>query len=107
LQARWRIIALPCKLWRVDALNEVMLTCIILHNMIIEDEWDENGGEMNDYLVEDGFQVDELFYDANSVSLVTMATVRNQYMNEVEHYRLRHDLVEHLWDFHGNNLHNN
>ena len=37
----------------------------------------KNGGEMNDYLVEDGFQVDELFYDANSVSLVTMATVRN------------------------------
>ena len=28
-------------------------------------------------------------------------------MNEVEHYRLHHDLVEHLLDFHGNNLHNN
>jgi len=49
-------------------MNEVMLTCIILHNMIIEDEWDENSGEMNYYLVEDGFQVDKLFYDANSVS---------------------------------------
>ena len=40
LQARWSILALPCKLWSVGAMNHVIIACIILHNMIIEDEWD-------------------------------------------------------------------
>uniref|UniRef100_H3G773 DDE Tnp4 domain-containing protein n=1 Tax=Phytophthora ramorum TaxID=164328 RepID=H3G773_PHYRM len=38
LQARWRIIDTPCRLWRADAMAQVMHDCIILHNMIIEDE---------------------------------------------------------------------
>ncbi|KAE9184116.1 hypothetical protein PF004_g23754 [Phytophthora fragariae] len=38
LQQRFRIIALPCKLWSSSAMGDVMLTCIILHNMSIENE---------------------------------------------------------------------
>jgi hypothetical protein len=39
LQARrWRILALPCKLWSVGTMNHVTIACIIIHNMIIEDE---------------------------------------------------------------------
>ena len=38
LQARWRILALPRKLWSVGAMNYVIITCIILHKIITEDE---------------------------------------------------------------------
>ena len=38
-QARWRIVATPCRVWYKDAMNVVMTACIILHNMIVEDEW--------------------------------------------------------------------
>jgi len=48
LQARWRILALLCKLWSVGAMNHVIIACIILHNMIIEDEWDTK--DTNKYL---------------------------------------------------------
>jgi hypothetical protein len=49
-QARlWRILALPCKLWSVGAMNHVIIACIILHNMIIEDEWDSTK-DTNEYL---------------------------------------------------------
>jgi hypothetical protein len=34
LQARWRILALPCRLLSRLNLRKVMRACIILHNMI-------------------------------------------------------------------------
>ncbi|MFS7969624.1 putative harbinger transposase-derived protein [Helianthus anomalus] len=38
LKKRWRILAMPCRLWDKDQIGNVMYTCIILHNMILEDE---------------------------------------------------------------------
>ena len=37
------------RLWRTKALDYIMKACIILHNMIIEDERDTNGVEDFDY----------------------------------------------------------
>ena len=33
LQARWRILDIPCRLWNSDAMEVVMKACILLHNM--------------------------------------------------------------------------
>ena len=38
LQARWKIIKEPARGWSRDKLNSIMMSCIILHNMIVEDE---------------------------------------------------------------------
>jgi hypothetical protein len=38
LQARWKIIRHAARLWKQSDLNSIMKACIILHNMIIEDE---------------------------------------------------------------------
>ncbi|XP_047942887.1 uncharacterized protein LOC125189678 [Salvia hispanica] len=38
LQARWAIIRCPTRVWHGDDVANIMLACIILHNMIIEDE---------------------------------------------------------------------
>ncbi|XP_042410271.1 uncharacterized protein LOC121999692 [Zingiber officinale] len=37
-QARWAIIRGPGRHWFMDKCKEIMYTCIILHNMIVEDE---------------------------------------------------------------------
>ncbi|KAK4734123.1 hypothetical protein R3W88_008384 [Solanum pinnatisectum] len=42
LQSRFAIIAGPSRFWRKEVLHDIMTTCIILHNMIIEDERDLN-----------------------------------------------------------------
>ncbi len=42
LQLKKIIIQNPCRLWQIDAIYDVMMCCVILHNMIIEDEWDQN-----------------------------------------------------------------
>ncbi|XP_057786352.1 uncharacterized protein LOC131003813 [Salvia miltiorrhiza] len=40
LQARWRIIRSPVRGWYVKNLKDIMMCCIILHNMIVENEGD-------------------------------------------------------------------
>ena len=59
LQARWRILALPSKLWSVGAMNSAINACIILHNMIIENAWETEN--TNDFLfdnIQGGLWVD-------------------------------------------------
>ncbi|KAM1784190.1 hypothetical protein ACFX11_042431 [Malus domestica] len=38
LQARWKIIKESTKGWSRENLDSIMMSCIILHNMIVEDE---------------------------------------------------------------------
>ncbi|GJX78053.1 ALP1-like protein isoform X1 [Tanacetum coccineum] len=38
LQGRWRIISQLARAWTINKLRRVMHTCIILHNMILEDQ---------------------------------------------------------------------
>jgi hypothetical protein len=38
LQAHFAIIQNSCRLWQTYTIYEVMFACVILHNMIIEDE---------------------------------------------------------------------
>jgi hypothetical protein len=38
LQARFAIIKGPVHFWKKDDLHAIMATCILLHNMIIENE---------------------------------------------------------------------
>ena len=97
LQARWRILALPCKFWSVVAMDHVIIACIILHNMIIEDEWDTK--DTNEYIfdnIQDGFLVDNVNHD-NVHTFLDFKAIRMNYMNEGEHYQLRNDFIEHLW----------
>lgn len=41
LQAQFAIIRQPTKGWSLAKLNSIMMICIILHNMIVEDERDD------------------------------------------------------------------
>ena len=48
LQARFSIIRGPTRFWDEATLNDIMKACIILHNMIIEDERDSNEVQQDD-----------------------------------------------------------
>jgi hypothetical protein len=48
LQARFSIVRGPARFWDETILNNIMKACIILHNMIIEDERDPNGVQQDD-----------------------------------------------------------
>ncbi|XP_076958480.1 uncharacterized protein LOC143634215 [Bidens hawaiensis] len=38
LKSRWHYMKNPCRVWWLAKMNDAMYTCIILHNMILEDE---------------------------------------------------------------------
>ncbi len=42
LQSQFATIQNPCKLWQMDTIYQIMIICVIVHNMIIEDKRDNN-----------------------------------------------------------------
>ena len=39
LQARFNIVHRPARSWSTRIIGQIMKACVILHNMIVEDEW--------------------------------------------------------------------
>ncbi|CAN0919802.1 hypothetical protein LINGRAHAP2_LOCUS31665 [Linum grandiflorum] len=95
LQARWAIVRNPARSWDVPSLKNIMLTCIILHNMIIEDEQVNEFDEMRGDL-------DYEFFEANmppNIPPLQQYFARNASIRDGnEHRRLKKDLIEHLWN---------
>ncbi len=99
MHARFAIVRGPARFWYVDTLSEIMKACIILHNMIVEDERHEEGLDYN--------------YDDEGERLTPLHTpivelhyfIQNHHniRNRQTHSQLQEDLVEHLWQFHGRN----
>jgi hypothetical protein len=42
IYAKWSMITYPCRVWTVSDMTDVMYTCVIMHNVIIEDDNDND-----------------------------------------------------------------
>jgi hypothetical protein len=100
-KARFSIVRGLVRFWDKATLNDIMKACIILHNMIIEDECDPNGVQQGD----DYEQVLESI--STTVSRERTTEVQNFIQSHIRirdretHSQLQDDLVEHLWQLHG------
>ena len=106
LQSRFAIVRGPARFWNREDLCYIMKTCVILHNMIIENERaEEDGGDTNMHHNNE--------YDApnfeNLVQPSRGSTVQfDEFMarhrmirSSTVHHTLRNDLIEHLWSREG------
>jgi hypothetical protein len=96
LQARFAIVSRPARGWSHGNMQKIMTTCVILHNMIIDDERgmdEEFIYDGNPTLVQPSRNESANFSDfiANSVKL----------RDSEAHFQLRDDLVKHLWALKG------
>ncbi|XP_028060009.1 uncharacterized protein LOC114263635 [Camellia sinensis] len=101
LQARFAIVREPARFWKTKIMEDIIMACIIMHNMVAEDERDDNGLDFN--------------YDTISESLPPVSHERTPELFEFiqnhhcirdrgTHSKLKQDLVEHLWTLHGDSL---
>lgn len=81
LQARSVIIRGSTQLWNDGAFRSIMMTCIILHNMIVEDKYNYNKEDL----------------DKNTVNN-SKARIYQAHDSTEEH--AQHDLIERDWRYH-------
>ncbi|XP_038717230.1 uncharacterized protein LOC120010511 [Tripterygium wilfordii] len=101
LQAHFHIIRQGCWYFKIATLKNIMKACVILYNIIVEDERDmfksiENGKY---YLLEE-VGISELDRDDAEChyDFDQFIKGRHKLKNKSIHRRLQEDLVEHLWE---------
>ncbi|XP_048613007.1 putative nuclease HARBI1 [Brassica napus] len=105
LQARFAIVKNPTILWDKRQIGMVMRTCIILHNMIVENE--RNGYTQCDISeFEEGessrtLEVD-MSYARKPSNLRAMLEIRSQVRDQHIHEQLKFDLIQNIWNKFGN-----
>ena len=99
LQARWGIVRSAAMMWESETLWQLMTCCVILHNMIVEDEG-EGVAQTNDFEAP-GEQV-EIPEDQDAAQLQNFLQMHQNLRNHQVHTQLLNDLVEHMWIHNGN-----
>ncbi|CAH9101109.1 unnamed protein product [Cuscuta epithymum] len=109
LQTRWAIVRGPGRMYQTQTLRDIMLTCIILHNMIVEDEYEETDDDDDDATTQDysaqyDYTVPHIQFDLNhdAPTLHDYMMRHNRIRSTAVHTALKNDLVNHLWGHHGN-----
>ncbi|XP_008231608.1 PREDICTED: uncharacterized protein LOC103330778 [Prunus mume] len=100
LQARFAVVAMSAYQWYREDIWEVLKTCIILHNMIIEDEGDQDDitpAEDTPYHVEEALVPHE--HGSHNIQLESINRSIINY--PTIHYNLRFDIIQHLLEQYG------
>ncbi|XP_073038239.1 protein ANTAGONIST OF LIKE HETEROCHROMATIN PROTEIN 1-like [Primulina eburnea] len=99
LQSKWAIITGPARVWSIQVLHDIMTTCIIMHNMIIEDERELNV-PVTDYR-EAPIPDVEMALDEH-VRFQEFLARHRKIKDKSAHYALRDALIDHLWEEYSN-----
>ena len=89
LQSRFSIIKSPARIWCQKRINNIMQSCIILHNMIVEDE---TGLELEEFLPEG-----EIRRNSYNEVFANYVTRLKHLQSSTAHQALKLDLIVHLW----------
>ncbi|XP_004293133.1 PREDICTED: uncharacterized protein LOC101306305 [Fragaria vesca subsp. vesca] len=104
LQARFAIIRGPVRFWNQEDLANIMTACVIMHNMIIEDERKDNRNIHQlhkDYdNVPRGPPIPSVSREPTSSFMEFLAN-HDRIRDRQTHSQLQKDLIEHLWKLHG------
>ncbi|XP_062205643.1 uncharacterized protein LOC133907585 [Phragmites australis] len=97
LQARFAIVRGPARVWDQSTLHNIMTVCVIMHNMIIEDE----RGTASPVQVFDFMGEPTQVHRSGDEGVLHYVETTQAIRNRAVHCQLRADLVEHLWSIHG------
>jgi hypothetical protein len=95
LKKRFNILVIPDRSYSQRTLNLIMRACIILHNMIIDNERD--GGYDDNYHTVISVIAPPVTYEAPA-SLTTILQRDAHLTSELIFLNLQSDLIEHVWN---------
>jgi hypothetical protein len=100
LQKRWGVVRGPAYGWSPEHIGDIMKTCIILHNMIVEDE-----GPLS---LNTTFENIGVLADTSQGSMEERNNFVNQRYNQLKdrnkYTQLQVDLIHHRWARHGSGV---
>ncbi|XP_057779478.1 uncharacterized protein LOC130998059 [Salvia miltiorrhiza] len=97
-QARWRIIRSPARGWYVKNFKEIMMCCIILHNLIVENEGERVAHWRDDNAGHGAFSSDSSESARTTPICFEEYVQRNAILRDRHiHAQLQRDLIEHVW----------
>ncbi|GKE01551.1 ALP1-like protein isoform X1 [Tanacetum coccineum] len=92
LQGRWGIIRQPARAFEINALKRIMYCCVMLHNMILEDE--DFVVNLRDVFVDPTPDIPQEWTERCDLHVRKHKELRDSKV----HNDLRDDLVEHVWN---------
>jgi hypothetical protein len=101
LQARFAFLRHPCLIWDYEQMGQIVIACIIMHNMIVEDEREtyrnyDPSESFNDTHTNGNDDVVE--YSTERIAdLRSYMRNREQLRNREAHSSLKNDLIENIW----------
>ncbi|XP_033143314.1 uncharacterized protein LOC103861779 [Brassica rapa] len=111
LQARFAIVKNPALCWDKVKIGKIMRACIILHNMIVENERDTfSHFDVSGYQQGEGngsSHVDMTYSTDIPTNIANQMGVRTRIRDRQAHEQLKGDLVEHIWRKFGSDQDNN
>uniref|UniRef100_A0A0D3DAG7 DDE Tnp4 domain-containing protein n=1 Tax=Brassica oleracea var. oleracea TaxID=109376 RepID=A0A0D3DAG7_BRAOL len=111
LQARFAIVKNPALSWDKVKIGKIMRACIILHNMIVENERDDyTQYDVSDFQQGEGSvssYVDLTYSTDIPTNIANQMGVRTRIRDRQAHQQLKGDLVEHIWHKFGRDQDNN
>ncbi|XP_048624595.1 putative nuclease HARBI1 [Brassica napus] len=101
LQARFAIVKNPALCWDKVKIGKIMRACIILHNMIVENERDDyTQYDVSDFQQGEGSgssHVDLTYSTDIPTNIANQMGVRTRIRDRQAHQQLKGDFVEHIW----------
>ncbi|KAK1694359.1 hypothetical protein QYE76_011056 [Lolium multiflorum] len=91
---RFNILAVPGRSYSRRTLGLIMRACVILHNMIIDDERDTN---LEDIYETVDSNVGPAIHNNAPPSLAARIQMDNEMRDSPMYTQLQHDLIEHVW----------
>ena len=94
LKARFNIISVPGRSYSTRTLGLIMRACVILHNMIIDDERDTNLDEIYETVES---KVSPAIENCAPPSLAARIQMDTEMRDTPTYAQLQRDLIEHVW----------
>ncbi|XP_022552205.1 uncharacterized protein LOC106384662 [Brassica napus] len=102
LQSRFAIVKNPALQWDKEKIGRIMRCCVILHNMIVENERDGyNQIDTSEFESGESSRSSQV-RRRESLNVHNMLGIRTEVRNSDKHDRLKADLIENIWQMFGN-----